>query len=200
MTNTFTRRGAMALGAAAIAALAVPARAANVEEAVTFVRGVVLELETLVKSNRPIAEQESEFRRIFAARAASQQAARFVMGLAWRDMSDDQQKRLHEAFLDHVAYVYVGLLSQYKGQMIEVRDGQDFGKKGILVRSVARGPGVEDVAVEWLSSDRGGVGMQLVDIIIEGISLLQSQRQDFGARLEKRGGDVDLLIADHANG
>lgn len=200
MTNTFSRRGVIALGAATVAALAVPARAASVDEAVTFVRGVVLELETLVKSGRPVTEQEVEFRRIFAARAASRQAARFVMGVTWRDMNDDQQKRLHEAFLDHVAYVYVDLLSEYKGQTIEVKDGQDFGKKGILVRSVAHGEAMEDVAVEWLASDRGGSGVQLVDIIIEGISLLQSQRQDFAARLEKRGGDVDLLIADLARG
>jgi phospholipid transport system substrate-binding protein len=196
MTNTFTRRGAIALAGAAIAVLAAPARAASVEDAVSFVGAVVTEIETLVKSGRPIDVQVTQFRKIFADRAASQQAARFVMGVAWRDMTEDQQSRLHDAFLDHVARVYVDLLGQYKGQTIEVTDGVDFGKKGILVRSVAHGPGVDDVAVEWLASDRGGSGLKLVDIIIEGLSMLQSQRQDFAARLERRGGDVDRLITD----
>lgn len=190
----------MALGAAALATLAAPARAASLADAVSFVRTVVTEIESLVKSGAPVDVQVADFRKIFAARAASLQAARFVMGVAWRDMSADQQERMHTAFLDHVARVYVELLAQYKGQTIEVKDGQDFGKKGILVRSVAHGQGVDDVAVEWLVSDRGGSGIQLVDIIIEGISLLQSQRQDFAARLEKRGGDVERLISDLATG
>ena len=163
-------------------------------------RNVVEELEALVKSGRPVDDQVTDFRKIFSARAASLQAARFVMGVAWRDMSADQQSRMHEAFLDHVSRVYVDLLAQYKGQTIEVTDGQDFGRKGILVRSVAHGPDVDDVAVEWLVSDRGGAGFQLIDIIIEGLSLLQSQRQEFAARLEKRGGDVERLISDLASG
>jgi phospholipid transport system substrate-binding protein len=200
MTDTLSRRGALALGAGGLAMLAIPARAASVNDAVSFVKTLVLELEKLINSGRPADAQVAEFRAFFARRAASKLAARFVMGVTWRDMSDEQQSRMHEAFLDHVARVYVELLGSYNGQVIEVADGQDFGKKGILVRSIARETGQEPVDVEWLVSDRGGEGLQLIDIIIEGLSMLQSQRQEFATRLEKRGGDVDLLINDLATG
>ncbi|MFT7390325.1 MAG: phospholipid transport system substrate-binding protein, partial [Paracoccaceae bacterium] len=177
-----------------------PAAAATEAEAITFVTAVVAEVEALVKSGRPVAEQAGDFRKMFARRAASEQAVRFVMGIAWREMTADQQKRMHEAFLDHIARVYAELLSDYRGQTIEIGQAQDFGKKGILVRSFARSPGDEDVSVEWLVSDRGGNGLQLVDITIVGISLLQSQRQEFAAMLEKRGGNIDTLIRDLATG
>ena len=36
----------------------------------------------------------------------------------------------------------------------------------------------------------------MVDLIIEGISLAATQREEINAMLDKRGGDVDVLIAD----
>jgi phospholipid transport system substrate-binding protein len=202
MTATFNRRAALVLVGGALSAAVAPAaaRAATEAEALTFITKVVGEVEALVKSGRSTADQATGFRVLFESRAASQQAARFVMGLAWRDMTADQQTRFHGAFLDHIANVYAGLLSEYSGQTISVTQAKDFGRKGVLVYSLAQGGGTSDVAVEWLVSDRGGRGVELIDITIEGISLLQSQRQEFGAMLEKRGGDVDTLIADLAAG
>ncbi|MEM7236859.1 MAG: ABC transporter substrate-binding protein, partial [Pseudomonadota bacterium] len=51
------------------------------------------------------------------------------------------------------------------------------------------------VNVEWLVSDRPG-RIVIADIIIEGVSLLLTQRDEIAGMLGKRNGDVDKLIAD----
>lgn len=198
LSGPLPRRAVLALLASAAAVAAAPGRAAALTggEAEDFVRQVVSEVVSLVESGKPLAQQKDGFRALFEKRAAVSSVVRFVMGATWRDMSGAQQSQMQDAFLDYVSRVYAELLSSYKGQSIELGQVQDFGKKGILVASTAKGEGVENVAVEWLVSDRGGQGPQLVDVIIEGLSMLQSQRQEFGAMLEKRGGDVDKLIAD----
>lgn len=198
LSGPLSRRAALALLAASTAFAAAPGRAAALteSEAEGFVRQVVDEVTALVESGKPTAEQQGGFRALFARRAAVPSVVRFIMGATWRDMSGPQQAAMEDAFLDYVARVYTDLLASYSGQSIEIGQVQDFGRKGILVASTARGEGVEDVAVEWLVSDRGGNGPQLVDVVIEGLSMLQSQRQEFAAMLDKRGGDVDQLIAD----
>ena len=196
------RRAVLALlaGAAALPLAPRPAAALSAGQAESFVKELIAEVTALLESGGAAQAQMAGFRRLFARRAATPQIVRFVMGVAWRDMSAPQQAAMQDAFLDYVARVYGDLLQEYKGQTIEVRKVQDFGRKGVLVISVAKGQGVEDVAVEWLVSDRAGNGPQLIDVTIEGLSMLQSQRQEFAAMLERRGGDVDRLIADLKSG
>ncbi len=49
--------------------------------------------------------------------------------------------------------------------------------------------------VTFLVSDRSG-GNRFFDLLIEGISLLRTERTEIGAMLDRRGGDIDALIAD----
>ncbi|MFO7856693.1 MAG: ABC transporter substrate-binding protein [Paracoccaceae bacterium] len=195
---TIDRRRMLSLIVAAGAALtagAPPAAAIAPEEAERFVANIADELTELVQSELSPREQAERFREIFVRDAALEQIQRFVMGVAWRDMSDEQKSRFREAFLDYVANTYTDLLLDYEGQTLDVRDSSDFGDKGVLVFAKVSGDGPVS---EWLVSDRGGDGPKLVDITAEGVSLLRSQRQEFAAMLEKRNGDIDRFISDLA--
>ena len=196
-----TRRDLLA-AAALSAALAGPwarlARAATPEEAERFVSGIIDRLTELVRSDLSAETQAERFREIFVDTAAVDRIVRFVMGLAWRDMNEDQRARFERTFLDYVGRTYARLLLDYEGQTLEVTGSQDFGDKGVLVTAVVRGQGYEGTRSEWLVSDRGGDGPKLIDITAEGVSLLRTQRQEFAAMLDKRNGDVDEFIADLA--
>lgn len=203
------RREVIVTGAAAALALVFagaagalsPARAAaSADDAAGFVRKMVAEVTTLVQSGKTIDAQAREFSDLFARYAAVPQVTRFVMGRVWREMSEAQQLKAQDAVVTYVGRVYTGLLNDYQGQTLEVTGATDFGAKGVLVKTAGRGEGVEDTEVEWLVSDRGGDGLKLVDVVAEGVSLLQSQRQEFAAMIEKRGGDIDVFIADLAAG
>ena len=50
------------------------------------------------------------------------------------------------------------------------------------------------MALSFVVSDRSGK-ILFVDILIEGISLLKSERVEIGAMLDRQGGDVDRLVA-----
>ncbi len=195
------RRHLLALSAtlAALAGTPLPAAVAPAE-AETMIQSVADEVTALIRSGASPQEQAQRFRKIFESTAATPQIARFVMGRSWREMSPAQQDAFRDAFLDYVARVYVGILGDYRGQTLTVTGSRDFGDKGILVYSVAKAEGTKDTPVEWLVSDRAGDGAKLVDLTVEGVSMLQSQRQEFAAMLEKRNGDVDQLIADLRSG
>ena len=187
---------AAAVATGACAAASKPALALEPKEAEAFVGRLVAEMTELVQSGLPPEAQAERFRDIFVRYSALGQIVRFVMGVTWRDMSEAQKSAFEEAFLDYIGRTYVDLLQDYEGQTITVTGSKDFGDRGVLVISTGSGPRVNGSPVEWLVTDRAGNGPKLIDITAEGISLLQTQRQEFAAMLDRRNGDIDRFIAD----
>ncbi len=193
MQLLLTRRQSLALTVAALAAT--PARALEPSEAQGFVRALIDEATEIVRRDARGGARPEEFLRFLREKAALQAIARFTMGLNWRDMSDAQRARFVEAFEGYAARVYAARVGDYADQTIEIVGAQDAGRKGVLVRSLLKTPGAQDISVEWLVDDRSGAP-QLVDLIAEGVSLSISQREEFAAMVEQRGGDIERFIAD----
>jgi phospholipid transport system substrate-binding protein len=63
------------------------------------------------------------------------------------------------------------------------------------VQCVAKLRGQSPFSVTFMVSDRSGSD-RFFDLLIEGISLLKSERAEIGAMLDKRGGNIDALISD----
>ena len=176
------------------------APALTVDEAQEFVRGTIEEVAALLEAPGGSAEKAARLRAIMENRAAMPQIARFVAGPAWREMSDSQQARFVESFTRFVSSVYAGKFEEYSGEtkkdeLFRMEDVVDAGHKGMLVRTSILRVGEAPVTVEWLVTDRPGRTV-IADIVIEGISLLVTQREEIGSMLDSRGGDVDRLIAD----
>jgi phospholipid transport system substrate-binding protein len=179
----------------ALAAAPGAARAVGADEAIAFVKDLTADLESILKRATPGEARVGEFLSLFRRTTALSDIGRFTMGLNWRAMNDVQKQRFLDAFERYAARVYVARIGDYKGQTIEVTGAQDVGRKGVLVKSLLKSPGEEDVAVEWLVNDRNGP-LQLVDIVAEGVSLAIAQREEFAAMVDRRNGDIDEFIDD----
>jgi len=176
-----------------------PAWALTEAEATAHVQAAIDEVLELVRSTTDPAVVAPKFREILERRAAMPQIAKFAAGRSWRDMSEDQQARFADAFTDFVAQTYARRFSEYSGETVRVGEVTDAGNRGLIVSSRVSQPGGQPVLVDWLVSDRPG-RIVIADIVIEGVSLIVTQREEVGAMLDKRGGDVDQLIADLQTG
>jgi len=183
---------------AGLAAIARPSAALTPEEARAHVRDAVDAVLELVKSDAGTGEKAERLRKIFDRVAAMPQIARFAAGVAWRDMSQPQQSRFTEAFVQYLSRSYARRFQEYSGGSVEVDGATDAGRRGLLVKTTVVQPDAEPVKVEWMVSDRPG-RIVIADIIIEGVSLLITQREEISAMLEKRNGNIDKLIADLAS-
>lgn len=190
-----TRRGALALGLGGAALLARPAMALDIAAAESFMQGVIDDLRGLIDGKASGDAGAKKFLALLDEKAAVPQVAKFAMGRTWREMSDTQQAAYQQAFRGYIARTYAKRFSEYSGEDIVIDGSVDAGKKGVLVKSTLKRPTAEDIAVEWLVSDRLGP-IKLADIVFEGVSLSITLREIFGGMVEERGGDVDRFIAD----
>ena len=194
------RRTVMAGALGAVVALSSPmAMALTDDEAKAHVEKTISELIALLKETGTSASRAPKLRRIMETRANMPLLARFAAGVAWREMSEDQQARFIDAFANSVSVSYARRFDEYSGNP-EITMGRtlDAGRKGILVETNVTGPNGKPVLVEWRVSDRSG-RVEIIDLSFEGIWLTVTEREQIGAMFEKRSGDVERLIADLAS-
>ena len=199
----FLNRTALAVFAGVTAGLAPSlSHALSEDEATAHVQMTIDEIMALVDSSGDGASKASRLLAIMERRAAMPQIARFAAGIAWRGMNDDQQTRFVAAFGTFISRIYAGRFQEYAGggppgEGFKMGRVIDAGRKGMLVKTSIIRTGEAPVVVEWLVTDRPG-RIVITDFVIEGISMLITEREEIGSMLEARGGNVEKLIADLA--
>jgi phospholipid transport system substrate-binding protein len=171
-------------------------------DAAAHVQVTINEVSALVDSTGDSAAKAVRLREIMEQRAAMPQIARFAAGIAWRSMTADQQARFVAAFTKFVSSVYASRFQEYasagkSAESFKIGQVVDAGRKGMLVKTTIIRNGEAPVNVEWLVTDQPGQAL-IADIVIEGVSLLITQREEIGGMLEARHGDIEKLIADLA--
>ncbi len=128
--------------------------------------------------------------------------ARLVLGRYWRELPDDQKPTYVRLFRDVVLRRLAERLNRYAGETqgemdehFRIRESIPAGKRDVLVRSEVVPKSGKPIAVDWRLRARDGEP-KIIDVIIEGVSLLVSQRSEFAAVIEKQG--LDGLLADLA--
>lgn len=191
------RRELLAGGIAGMTAALMPLAALALTEAQArqHIEATINELLALLRTPGDAASRAPRLRAIMESRANLPRVAQFSAGRIWREMSADQQQRYLDAFAAYVARVYSKQFSEYAGEP-EITIGRvtDAGQRGFLVSTPTREKGGQPIDVTWLVSDRGG-RVEIADIIIEGVSMVTTQREEIGAMFQRRGNDVEALIS-----
>jgi phospholipid transport system substrate-binding protein len=126
--------------------------------------------------------------------------SRLVLARYWQRLDDEQKDRYETLFRDVVMRSFASRLNQYakdaRGPLEErftIISSAPAGKQDVLVRSRVRPVSGEPLAVDWRLRGSDG-GPVIIDVIIQGVSLLVSQRSEFAAVIERS--DMEGLLAE----
>ncbi|SOH92823.1 phospholipid transport system substrate-binding protein [Monaibacterium marinum] len=183
------------LFAALFAAMPISASALTPEEATDLTDTIVEEVLGYVNSDMTLAEKQAAFRETMDRYADTSAIGRYVLGIEWRNATPAQQEAFADAFREYLSNKYGSQFSGYEGGEISIGNANDLGNRGIVVESTVERPGSSSIVVQWQFSDRSGQPL-LIDIVAEGVSLLTTERTAIANMLDRRGGDLDALIAD----
>ena len=202
MTTTDpTRRGLLAgIAGAALVAVAhiagagpVLAQAGN--RAAALVDRLAADLTGLVNSGRSERQIYAGFEGVLSRYGDMPAVAASVLGPPWRGASSGQKQQFVAAFQSYLARKYGAQFREYQNARIVVKGTRDGGRAGVLVQTTVVRPGQEAVAVDWQVSDRSG-SPKVVNLVIEGVSMLANERAEIGAMLEAARGSLDALTAE----
>jgi phospholipid transport system substrate-binding protein len=191
--NNPTRRAVLAGAAAAAMIAAVPAAALTANEASALIQQATGEINAVINSGKGEGAIYRDFERIFARYADVPTIARSALGPDARRASQGQLRAFTEAFQGYMARKYGRRFREFIGGRVVVKGAKQV-KNFYEVSAVAELRGQAPFPVTFLVSDRSGRD-KFFDMLIEGISLLRTERTEIGAMLDRNGGNIDALIA-----
>jgi phospholipid transport system substrate-binding protein len=148
----------------------------------------------VLSKKAPLEERLARFRQLFHADFDGPGIARFVLGRYWRSASEEEQQEYLKLFENYVVFVYGTRLSNFNGETFKVR-GSRTDESGTVVSTDIISPGGEPpIKIDWrLVADKGA--FKINDVIIEGISMMVTQRSEFASVIQRHGGQVGGLLS-----
>ena len=122
--------------------------------------------------------------------------AKFVVGRPWKTASRDQKKEYLRLFKNLVELTYSKRFIDYSQQKIIV-SGHKLGKrKFIFVESQLADPKnpKANINIVWRLVPKGN-SFKIVDVVIAGISMAITQRNEYSAVIKRNNGSFESLLA-----
>ena len=171
-----------------------PARAAGETAAVVTDFGS----RTLQMLNDPQlsqAERQARFGALLDQDFDLVKTGRFVLGRYWRTATDQEKQEFARVFHDYVVQIYSVRFAEFTGASFNVTGERPEGPGSTIVSTtVMRRNSPAPAKVDWrVSMDTGSP--RITDVIVDGVSMSLTYRQEFASVIETSGGRVSSLIA-----
>ncbi len=144
------------------------------------------------------AQARKEIRELLYDGFAVKGIARYVLGRHWRAASDEERAEYLQLFEDVVIDTSASRLSRYSGESVEVvkavaAASPNPKEQAAIVRSLIHLSGDTSVRVDWRVASLGD-NYKITDVILEGVSLANTYRDEFASVVRRNG--MKGLLAD----
>ena len=185
---------AFAFALALPVSISAPAAAGVEEQAGTFIRSLANEaIGSLAMQGVTREARIKRFRKMFTAHFNVRTIGKFVLGRYWRKASKKERTEYLSLFEDLMVVSYVDRFARYAGENLNVtRTRSENAKDATVFTQISRKTG-KPVKVLWRVRAYGDT-MKVLDVIVEGASMSQTLRSDFGSIIRQKGGKVSGLL------
>lgn len=193
LADRLSRRSVLLATAAATAAAVSPDASAAAEEPERFVAGLG---ERAFRTLREAGgdAREREVAALLDEAVDLPQLARLVLGRHWRAATEPQRAEYLTLFRAYALQGLTSALSQYTGrERFAVTGTRPAGDQDLLVGTeLAAQSGGPSTRIDWRVQGAEGGRFAVVDVVVEGVSLLVTNRAEFDS-IVTRGGIDGLL-------
>ena len=166
--------------------------AINEEDATFFVEDIGNQAIKILKI--PVDDKEKrkvELQTLLEDKFAMPFIAKLILGKkTFKNISKEKFDSYSQAFKLHIVNIYSSQLGTYNGQKFTVKS-TEIKKKDAFVNSTIAAADLPTINILWRVREFQ-TGLKVIDIALEGVSLLRTKRNDFTAILESQG--IDGLI------
>ncbi len=144
------------------------------------------------KGSTTFEQREAQFKDLLTEGFHIKTISRFVIGKYWKQATDEQKRAYDDIFVAFITRVYAARFDAYSGETFEmvetIKDSS--GDEWVRTR-IKRPDGGQAIAVDYRVRMFDGQ-YKVIDVVVEGISMLNTHRVEFASVANKRG--VEGLI------
>lgn len=153
---------------------------------------------TLTTEGKTTEMRRDQFRDLFREGFAINGIARFVLGRYWRRASEDDRIEYLALFEDVIVNTWADRFSSYSGEKFTVQNAVDApsaheAERVAIVRSLFFSDPQTSIRIDWRVASRGDI-YKITDVMVEGISMANTQRDEFASVIRNNSGQIDALL------
>ncbi len=160
-----------------------------------FISEIVLEAKSILQDSNTKEFKTKKLSEIAMKTVDIKGVAYYSLGKYRKALNDNQLKEYLSLFEKYFLKSFTSRLTDYSDPKIEVRSTEVLNPKYTIVRSVLLATDKKpEVKIEWRVYTKNPDKPLIRDLIIEGLSLARTQKEEFASVIESNNGDVTKLF------
>ena len=119
----------------------------------------------------------------------------YTLGGARKDLSDMDKQKYTKLFKNYFLKSFSSRLAEYTNPEIDVQGKNVINENYSIVNSVLKGTNERpEIKIDWRIYTKDTENPMIRDLIIEGLSLARTQKEEFSSILNSNNGDINALF------
>ena len=156
---------------------------------------------TVNRASQILSEDISKEEKIFHLKSVAKETVDikgvgfYSLGSARKNLNDNQKEKYSKLFEDYFLKSFSSRLAEYTNPEIEVINKEVLNKNYTIVNSLLIATSDRpEVKIDWRIYTKNPNNPLIRDLIIEGLSLARTQKEEFSSILNSNDGDINALF------
>ena len=164
-------------------------------EADVFVQSTVNRASQILSKNISKEEKINKLKSIAKETVDIRGVGFYSLGSVRKNLNDSQKIQYSKLFEDYFLKSFSSRLAEYTNPEIEVNNKKVLNKNYTIVNSLLVGTSERpEVRIDWRVYTKDPESPLIRDLIIEGLSLARTQKEEFSSILNSNDGDINALF------
>ena len=160
-----------------------------------FVQSTVNRASQVLSNNLSKDQKIIELKSIAAETVDIKGIGMYTLGSYRKILSEDQKNEYAILFEQYFLKTFSSRLAEYSNPEIEVKSKEKLNKNYTMVSSVLVSTEQRpEVKIDWRIYTKNPDDLKIRDLIIEGLSLVRTQKEEFASIIESNNGDINALL------
>ena len=119
----------------------------------------------------------------------------YTLGQKRKTLNDDEKTKYSKLFKEYFLKSFSSRLAEYTNPEINVYDKEILSPNYTIVKSLLKSTNERpEIKIDWRIYTKNSNNPLIRDLIIEGLSLARTQKEEFSSILNSNDGDFDILL------
>tara|TARA_B100001013_G_scaffold147883_1_gene87631 strand:- start:19 stop:621 length:603 start_codon:yes stop_codon:yes gene_type:complete len=165
-----------------------------------FIQSIVDEASQVLVTNITKEEKMDKLKSIAIKSVDIKGIGLYSLGPHRKNLSDGQKEEYNDLFRKYFLKSFASRLSDYTDPKINVLSQKKLNEKYTMVSSLLVATGkTPEVKIDWRVYTKNPDQPLIRDLIIEGLSLAKTQKEEFNSVIQSNGGDINALFLNLKN-
>ena len=160
-----------------------------------FVQSTVNRASKILSENISKEKKMDELRLIAKETVDIRGIGFYTLGSVRKTLNDDQKKRYAILFEEYFLKSFSSRLAEYTNPEIDVQSKEILSENYTIVNSLLKGTAERpEVKIDWRIYTKNPENPLIRDLIIEGLSLARTQKEEFASIISSNDNNVEILF------